>query len=96
MVKPISKSQALGSKVMFAALCLLRDKGCAIKAGEILEVLEHQLLLDDWARETIESTGADLVVMGSHGRRGLEKFMLGSVTQRVLGAVKVPVMVVRD
>ena len=44
----------------------------------------------------IESTGADLVVMGSHGRRGLEKFMLGSVTQRVLGVVKVPVMVVRD
>lgn len=44
----------------------------------------------------IESMGADLVVMGSHGRRGLEKFMLGSVTQRVLGAVKVPVMVVRD
>ncbi|NMM75250.1 universal stress protein UspA [Acidovorax sp. SRB_14] len=44
----------------------------------------------------IESTGADLVVMGSHGRRGLEKLMLGSVTQRVLGVVKVPVLVVRD
>lgn len=44
----------------------------------------------------IESTGADLVVIGSHGRRGLEKFMLGSVTQRVLGVVKVPVMVVRE
>lgn len=43
----------------------------------------------------IESLGADLVVMGSHGRRGLEKFMLGSVTQRVLGVVKVPVLVVR-
>ena len=38
----------------------------------------------------------NLVVMGSHGRRGLEKFMLGSVTQRVLGVVKVPVLVVRD
>ena len=47
MVKPISKSQALGSKVMFAALSLLRDKGSAIKAGELLDVLENQLLLDD-------------------------------------------------
>ena len=42
------------------------------------------------------SVGADLVVMGSHGRRGLEKLVLGSVTQRVLGVVHVPVLVVRD
>ena len=43
----------------------------------------------------IESTDADLVIMGSHGRRGLEKLMLGSVTQRVLGAVRIPVLVVK-
>jgi len=46
--------------------------------------------------ETVRSAGADLVVMGSHGRRGIEKLVLGSVTQRVLGVVKVPVLVVRD
>lgn len=45
---------------------------------------------------TLEKTGADLIVMGSHGRRGLEKLMLGSVTQRVLGGVHVPVLVVRS
>ena len=44
----------------------------------------------------LESTGADLLVMGSHGRRGIEKLVLGSVTQRVLGLVRVPVLVVRD
>lgn len=44
----------------------------------------------------IDSIGADLVIMGSHGRRGLEKLMLGSVTQRVLGVVRIPVLVVRD
>ena len=46
--------------------------------------------------ETAESIGADLIVMGSHGRRGLEKLVLGSVTQRVLGDATIPVMVVRD
>ena len=46
--------------------------------------------------QAIEKTGADLVVMGSHGRRGLEKLMLGSVAQRVLSAVHVPVLVVRQ
>ena len=44
----------------------------------------------------MESAQADLIVMGSQGKRGLEKLMLGSVTQRVLGAVKIPVLVVRE
>ncbi len=45
--------------------------------------------------ETAEALGADLIVMGSHGRRGLEKLVLGSVAQRVLAQAQVPVMVVR-
>ena len=50
----------------------------------------------DGILRALESTGADLIVMGSHGRRGLEKLVLGSVTQRVLGVVHIPVLVVRD
>ena len=46
--------------------------------------------------ETAQSIGADLIVMGSHGRRGIEKLVLGSVTQRVLGDAHLPVLVVRD
>lgn len=45
--------------------------------------------------EAAESAGADLVVMGSHGRRGLEKLVLGSVTQSVLSHAKVNTLVVR-
>lgn len=40
--------------------------------------------------------GADLIVMGSHGRRGLEKLILGSVTQAVLSHARINVLVVRD
>ena len=39
--------------------------------------------------------GADLIVMGSHGRKGIEKLILGSVTAQVLSHSHVPVMVVR-
>ncbi|MNT95545.1 Universal stress protein family protein [compost metagenome] len=52
--------------------------------------------MHDGILRALESTGADLIVMGSHGRRGLERLVLGSVTQRVLGVVHIPVLVVRD
>ena len=42
------------------------------------------------------SQEADLIVMGSHGRSGLEKLVLGSVAQAVLSHTKLPVLVVRD
>ena len=50
----------------------------------------------DGIMEAAKTTGADLIVMGSHGRRGLEKQVLGSVTQRVLGDSLIPVLVVRQ
>lgn len=46
--------------------------------------------------ETAQSDGADLIVMGSHGRRGIEKLVLGSVAQRVVSRAHVPVLVVRS
>jgi nucleotide-binding universal stress UspA family protein len=45
--------------------------------------------------DTADAIGADLIVMGSHGRSGIEKLLLGSVTQRVLQDAKVPVLVVK-
>ncbi|MCA1246120.1 universal stress protein [Massilia sp. MS-15] len=51
------------------------------------------------AAETIADTareqGCDLIVMGSHGRRGLSRLLAGSVTQAVLACAPVPVMVLR-
>jgi nucleotide-binding universal stress UspA family protein len=39
--------------------------------------------------------GCDLIVMGSHGRRGLERFVVGSTTEGVMRESDVPVLVVR-
>ena len=46
--------------------------------------------------QAAESAQADLIVMGSHGRSGLEKLVLGSVAQAVLAHTRLPVLVVRD
>ncbi|RMF93803.1 MAG: universal stress protein [Candidatus Schekmanbacteria bacterium] len=43
----------------------------------------------------IEKTNADLVVMGTHGRKGLAHLLLGSVTEKVIRASKVPVITMR-
>ena len=45
--------------------------------------------------ETAKSRGCDLIVMASHGRRGLRKFLLGSQTSEVVAEGSVPVLVVR-
>jgi nucleotide-binding universal stress UspA family protein len=45
--------------------------------------------------EHAERTAADLLVMASHGRRGVTALLLGSETQKVLTHSKLPVLVVR-
>jgi len=51
----------------------------------------------DWERilEAVETEKADLVVMGTHGRRGLPRLFLGSVAEKVVRMCTVPVLTVR-
>ena len=51
---------------------------------------------NEWRQilETAKSRGCDLVVMGTHGRRGLPRLLLGSVAERVVRLSPVPVLTV--
>lgn len=56
------------------------------------------IVADDPYKEIINqarSLGCDLIVMASHGRRGLEGLLLGSETVKVLTHSRTPVLVVR-
>ncbi|MFM7484322.1 MAG: universal stress protein [Burkholderiaceae bacterium] len=44
---------------------------------------------------TARDKGCDLIWMGSHGRKGLDRLLLGSQAQRVLSHATLPVMVYR-
>lgn len=46
--------------------------------------------------ELAKEKHADLIVMGTHGRRGLSHLLLGSVAERVVRTAECPVMTVRD
>ena len=59
---------------------------------------ERNLVDGSPAREIVryaEDAGCDLVVMGTHGRGGIDRLLLGSVTERVVRASNVPVLTIR-
>ena len=43
----------------------------------------------------VDEHDVDVVVMGTHGRQGLDRYLLGSVTERVVRTSDVPVLTVR-
>ena len=43
---------------------------------------------------TAEQNQADIIVLGSHSRRGLDKLLMGSVSEKVLHHTKVPLFIV--
>lgn len=45
--------------------------------------------------DTAAADGCDLIAMASHGRRGINALLLGSVTQKVLTHAAIPVLVLR-
>jgi nucleotide-binding universal stress UspA family protein len=58
----------------------------AIRQGPI-----HREILD-----YVEEHDVDLVVMGTHGRTGLDRYLVGSVAEKVVRLSPVPVLTVRD
>lgn len=69
--------------------------GAANKAGVACETLHVSGFPAECIVETAQAKGCDLIVMASHGRRGLSKLLLGSQTARVLALATMPVLVCR-
>ncbi|AEH39139.1 universal stress protein [Halopiger xanaduensis] len=60
------------------------DVKTAVETGSVPETV----------REFATDVGAELIVMGTHGRRGLDERLLGSTTERVLRTAPVPVLTI--
>ena len=59
--------------------------------------IEEKVLVGDVAEEIIrhaEESGMDLIVMGTHGYKGLEKVMFGSVAEKVVRSSPCPVLTI--
>lgn len=92
------QAQYLSAATAEANAALDATKSAVAQAGvtDVSTMVGEGHAVHDGIQRAVESTGADLIVIGSHGRRGLEKLVLGSVTQKVLSVARVPVLVVRE
>ncbi|MEW6416758.1 MAG: universal stress protein [Nitrospirota bacterium] len=70
-------------------------KKIAEKEGIKIEVLTPKGTPYEVIVETAEKKDADVIFVGSHGRTGIERLFMGSVTERVIGYTNSAVMVVK-
>jgi len=62
---------------------------------EINTKLIHGVSPSQGIIQVADEVSADLIIMGSHGRTGIQKVMLGSVAQNVLTQSPIPVLIVK-
>jgi len=97
---PYVREAALREQLRAAMRAEARKQLDALLAGaRKAGVRAEALLLDGWPDEGIlraaRSRRADLLVIGTHGRRGHARFVLGSVAARVIATARCPVLTVR-
>jgi universal stress protein A len=60
--------------------------------------LEHHLVIGTPGEDIVrlaDESNADLIVIGSHGRTGLTRLLMGSVAERVMRTAKCPVLIIK-
>jgi nucleotide-binding universal stress UspA family protein len=78
-----------------AARVLGAVSAAAKKQGVACETVHVNDFPADGIIETAKAKGCDLIVMSSHGRRGIARVLLGSQAMRVLTLSTVPVLICR-
>lgn len=106
-MKPGQRDQTLDEALRY--LCKLADDLRASLAGDLnLAVTWSVVVAADVADALIEVAemgrvgggtcvygGCDILALTTHGRGGLQRWAVGSVTERILGATKLPLLIVR-
>lgn len=82
-----------GQELLDNAQALAKASG--VSCATVMRELTGGPVADAIVREAAEA-GCDLVVLGTHGRRGWRRAVLGSDAENVLRICPVPVLLVRD
>jgi len=88
----VPRMQEVGEKLVEQARSRVAAAG--VKVDSVLfDTLA--LRVSDAVNEQARAWGADLIVIGTHGRRGVGRFLLGSDAEQILRTAPVPVLLVR-
>jgi nucleotide-binding universal stress UspA family protein len=86
--------QAAGEKVITACSAIVRDSGIEFDAAAIpINTIGQHIY--DAIKDEAERWRADLIVIGTHGRRGIGRLLLGSVAEGVIRVASKPVLLIR-
>jgi universal stress protein A len=98
VVKPDTGKEQLLSELLVQEAVKAETEFLAPFVRDATIPIERSLLKGRPGKVIVEAAaerGADLIVMGTHGRSGFERLIVGSVTERVLRSAACPVVVVR-
>ena len=84
------RSQEHAAKLLDSLAKAANKAGVACQTVQVEHEHPYQAIID-----AAKSKGCDLIVMASHGRRGVSALVLGSETVKVLTHTKIPVLVHR-
>jgi nucleotide-binding universal stress UspA family protein len=93
-VKDVARIEAQWAEAAQAAVDAVQ-KAAAAKGVKAKAVVSRSDIVSDAIIASAQKHKADLVVMASHGRKGIKRLLLGSETQQVLTHCHVPVLVLR-
>lgn len=86
----MSEAQAVAGQSLAEVRAVCEARGVPYACDTIERSAPYDGIL-----ETARAEGCDLIVMGSHGRKGIQALILGSVAQKVLTHATLPVMIIK-
>ena len=84
--------QESAEKIVSDAVALVKGAGVAVDS-QVID--KFGALLGDAVAEAAKAWPADLIVLGTHGRRGVGRLLMGSGAEQVIRLAPVPVLVIR-
>jgi nucleotide-binding universal stress UspA family protein len=89
LINPFEVLEEEGKSILEKAALKGEEQGVHVDQVLIVGSPVHDMA------KIVEKTGADLVVIGTHGKTGFKKLLLGSVAENTIKTVDIPVLLVK-
>ncbi len=95
---PVNHGQGMARRAPAGYFDELRKRLRRLQVSGSTPSISHQLVEGEAAEEILrlaQQRNCDLIVLGTHGRKGLSRLLLGSVAEKVLREASCPVLTVK-